>query len=220
MTETITKIIERNRLSLLKALDDNDQKECIRLIGLDLHNVSNKFGCNIINAYIMSRKKFNKSIFKILIDHNREYISKLKFYTHTNDLPPIYYSIVGNNYEACKMLIENGANINIKNKLNHSLLHSAVNYKASEICELLVENGADILAENDLGLRPSEYCCDILDQYSQSYRIYNYLKQKEKEQEELNQCFKRAHIEEDTEDPDIPKVEIETITEQKFIEIK
>jgi len=69
----------------------------------------------------------------------------MQFYNKYNDSSLHYAVRIKDNLEIVKLLIENGANINIQNNYLTSSLHNAVflidNF---EIVKLLIENGANI----------------------------------------------------------------------------
>ena len=55
------------------------------------------------------------------------------------------------NYEAAKLLIDHGANVNTKDLKNNSPIHNAVKRNAIDIVKLMIVNGADIKDKNDEG---------------------------------------------------------------------
>ena len=63
---------------------------------------------------------------------------------------PLYGSIVGHHTETVKLLIANGADVNVKNPLcSRTPLHLAAAYGYRDIVELLVDKGADVNARED-----------------------------------------------------------------------
>lgn len=56
-----------------------------------------------------------------------------------------------------KILIDNGADINYKNRYDETALLVAAREKHIEMCELLVENGADINVTDKEGNTPFTY---------------------------------------------------------------
>ena len=67
------------------------------------------------------------------------------------DMPPLTWAAMMGQTEATELLLQNGANINGKNKDENTALHLAVFLGRAEIAELLLKNGADISARNDDG---------------------------------------------------------------------
>lgn len=63
----------------------------------------------------------------------------------------LHAAVARNNYELCKMLIENGANVNAGQMENVTPLHSAAHRGNLQIIQLLVDNGADINLKMDNG---------------------------------------------------------------------
>ena len=106
-------------------------------------------------------------------------------------------AVAHENYDACKYLIEKGANVNLQTNYGLTALHYASHRHNYDICVLLVENGADILLGNYIGILPSN-CCG--NDSSKSKSLYRYFQQLELERKTLNQCFKRGHIETDDDD--------------------
>ena len=60
---------------------------------------------------------------------------------------PLHAAVARNNFEICKMLIENGADVNATQEQGISPLHSAAHRGNLKIVQLLVENGANIGAK-------------------------------------------------------------------------
>ena len=69
---------------------------------------------------------------------------------------PLHLAVLTSNKEIARLLIDNGADINIKAKDVDAgtPLHWAVYLGDREMAELLVEQGADVNAENKAGYRP------------------------------------------------------------------
>ena len=65
--------------------------------------------------------------------------------------PPLHYAVHNNNIEMSKLLIDNGANVNVKNMDKVTALMWAADIGNTEIAQLLLENGADIDAINFKG---------------------------------------------------------------------
>ena len=156
---------------------------------------------DIMKEFIIAiKRKQHDEVLRLIrlgADINYIYKNLISQYYGMN-VPPLFIAMIYSNYDICKILIENGANVNWKNIHNMSLLHLACCHTIDlPICELLIDNGADILAINTNGNRPIYYCV------SYSHR-YLYFKQKEAERETLNICFKRAQTDDDDkEEPEI-----------------
>lgn len=72
---------------------------------------------------------------------------------------PLYRSVVSNQVNSVKVLIEQGANANIQNRLGESPLHQAAYNNFIDIAEVLLANGADPnLAQHD-GDTPLHLAC-------------------------------------------------------------
>jgi ankyrin repeat protein len=63
----------------------------------------------------------------------------------------LHAAVAKNNYELCKLLIENGADVNISQMQNVTPLHSAAHRGNLSIVQLLVNHGATIEAKMDNG---------------------------------------------------------------------
>ena len=61
---------------------------------------------------------------------------------------------IDKNYELCKLLISNGADVNIKDKYSWTALHFACQGFQTDIVRLLLENGADVDPQNNFGNTP------------------------------------------------------------------
>lgn len=73
-----------------------------------------------------------------------------------NDIPPIFYAAQENNYEVVKLLIENGAEIDVQDKYgNTPLLQAISTYQIDErIVRLLLDYGADMNRKNFYNISP------------------------------------------------------------------
>lgn len=78
-----------------------------------------------------------KLFFEIM---NTDIDIKDKMYENT----PLHYSSMYNNKELTEYLIEHGATVNEKNKVNMSPLHYAANLVCDAVIEILLDNGADV----------------------------------------------------------------------------
>ncbi|MFC1781263.1 ankyrin repeat domain-containing protein [Planctomycetota bacterium] len=89
------------------------------------------------------------------------YIAELKDYEEIANLlrkngaedisPTLYGAFENGDIEQIKLLISQGADINVKINRGQTLLHMASERGDKEIAELLIENGADINAKNNAG---------------------------------------------------------------------
>ncbi|MDB4797386.1 ankyrin repeat domain-containing protein, partial [bacterium] len=61
------------------------------------------------------------------------------------------------NIEAVKLGLEEGANVNVKDKWGQTLLHHAANEDRKEIVELLIAAGADVKAKDEDGVTPLHF---------------------------------------------------------------
>ena len=71
---------------------------------------------------------------------------------------PLHYAVRSSNSKAVEVLINNNANPNIVNIVNHSTpLHNAASIGNKSILKLLLDNGADPNIANDYGKKPFDY---------------------------------------------------------------
>lgn len=71
--------------------------------------------------------------------------------TNPSKVNALHSATAKENYELCKILIENGANVNATQMQNVTALHSAVHRGNMALTQLLVENGADSALKMDNG---------------------------------------------------------------------
>ena len=72
------------------------------------------------------------------------------------NLPPLAWSALHGQTEATRLLIENGADVNMKDDKGSTPLHSAAVFGRAGVAKLLLENGADFQARNDDGATPAD----------------------------------------------------------------
>lgn len=71
--------------------------------------------------------------------------------TNPSKVTALHSAIAKENYELCKILLANGADVNAVQMQNVTALHSAVHRGNLELTKLLVENGASIGSKMDNG---------------------------------------------------------------------
>ena len=67
------------------------------------------------------------------------------------------FCILNKKFNKIKQLIEDGADINVRDDLNNTPLHYMVFNKSIDNIEYLVDNGADVNAINKFGFTPLDY---------------------------------------------------------------
>lgn len=67
---------------------------------------------------------------------------------------PIHVATIGGHIQIVKYLVENGANINIKNKYGDTALHFCVHHNCYQIYSYLLVKGADPNILNNVNLSP------------------------------------------------------------------
>lgn len=72
------------------------------------------------------------------------------------NLSPLVWSASHGQTEAARLLIENGADVNMKDGKRSTPLHSAAVFGRAGVAKLLLENGADFQARNDDGATPAD----------------------------------------------------------------
>ena len=137
--------------------DKNKIIECLQ---------SNNF--NYIKKCLLHGFKQNQVI---LDENNNEYLihilarkNKINILSDFNDIDydilnknketALIIAIENKNIDSCKILINNGANIKIKNKLDLSPLMLCCKYNLLDIAEILIKKGANVNEKNILGDTP------------------------------------------------------------------
>ena len=67
---------------------------------------------------------------------------------------PLNYAVMSGEKEAVEVLIDNGADVNVKDKYGSTPLHDASLGKHNEVVELLISKGADVNAKRGDGDTP------------------------------------------------------------------
>jgi ankyrin repeat protein len=92
---------------------------------------------------------------------------------------PLHHAVRIGNHRLCKLLLENGANPNLKNNLCSVPLHSAVFRMDTKMCLLLIEHGASIGIRDENGMTPLE----CIEEHPRTVRLLRAASQKTKESE-------------------------------------
>ena len=71
-------------------------------------------------------------------------------------MSPIYASVMCEQYEIAKLLIENGSDINVQEEDKNTALHQAVMIRNTELCKLLLDHGANYEIRGESNLTPLE----------------------------------------------------------------
>jgi ankyrin repeat protein len=98
-------------------------------------------------------RKYNPSYFKRLLLAGASPNAKS---TSGGGTRALQYAVESGDIKICELLVENGANPNLKDNIGLTSLHSAVYHKKTKICKILVENGADVDAKDKNGETPLE----------------------------------------------------------------
>ena len=72
------------------------------------------------------------------------------------NITPLAWSVLHGQTEAARLLIENGADVNIKDDDGSIPLHGAVVFGRADVAKLLIENGANLQARNNDGGTPAD----------------------------------------------------------------
>jgi ankyrin repeat protein len=137
-----------------------------------------------------------KSIYDWLVSNGVDINKHCKFIGHI----PLIYAINGMNrehdndcYAIIQDLLYRGTDIHNTNANGNTPLHLAAVRGLFDVCELLIRNGADIMALNTYGETSLDYA-----EYNPE--LVEFLKKINDEMQELRCIFKRAQIEEDSDD--------------------
>ena len=94
---------------------------------------------------------------KILLQNNSELLNQRDIKTRT----PLQYAILNHQTDIARYLIEQNADINLKDKDNDSPLHYTGIFGNREIAELLLAKGATSLIEgNNRQMTPLHFACE------------------------------------------------------------
>ncbi len=111
----------------------------------DLMNTHSNDGFTPLSlAGFFNRTEIAKSLIELGADSNLSA-------TNPSKVNALHSAIAKENFELCKLLIENGANVNAVQMQNVTALHSAVHRGNLDLTKLLVENNASIPAKMDNG---------------------------------------------------------------------
>lgn len=72
------------------------------------------------------------------------------------EMTPLAWSVTHGQTEATRLLIENGADVNMKDDNGSTPLHGAAVFGRADVAKLLVENGANLQVRNDDGGTPAD----------------------------------------------------------------
>ena len=73
---------------------------------------------------------------------------------NSHGLPPLYVAAQTGSVEACRLLLDLGADINYPNKFGHSPLHRAACLGHLDVCKFLVTNGCKLDTKTNWGFTP------------------------------------------------------------------
>jgi ankyrin repeat protein len=177
----INEINQLSQTPLIKAISNEYTKENKKLNFIKML-LENKADVNLRDennktAFIISKEKGYKNISKLLLQYgakeesyvpnsqslinaliNKEYNRAKEMinsdielnFVGTGDFSPLMCSI--ENIEVMKLLLEKGADVNLKNKMNMTALTMAVISNKQDAVKLLLENKADIHLKNYRGV--------------------------------------------------------------------
>ena len=152
-----------NALSL--ALQNNPNEEVAKLLiqaGADV-NAPHQMGVGFLDTPLHTVAAMHEdvtmsiSIAKALIDAGANLnstISRSSTLSFGVGHTPLHKAASVNHIEMVKLLLENGANINVKDDSDHSPLHLAIHGGHGELAKLLIESGAYIHSKNYNGNLP------------------------------------------------------------------
>ena len=72
------------------------------------------------------------------------------------NVTPLAWSVTHGHTEAVRLLIENGADVNMRDDNGSTVLHGAAVFGRTDVVKLLIENGADLQVRNNDGATPAD----------------------------------------------------------------
>jgi len=102
----------------------------------------------------------HKDIVELLIENGADKFKKYYDGASYREDTLLHLAVRGGNIEGAKLLIVNGIEVDIKNKIGETPLNLAVQCSRKKIVELLIENGADINIKDDKDKSPLHYAVD------------------------------------------------------------
>jgi ankyrin repeat protein len=73
---------------------------------------------------------------------------------YPHEITPLHAAVAKNNFDMVKLLVENGMNVNSRDKENKTPLYFAVQANFGDIAIYLLENGGDPFIKSDMGISP------------------------------------------------------------------
>lgn len=97
-------------------------------------------------------KNSNLDIINLFIKNKADIDNVAKgFFSHDvmyENVTPLHFAVILRYVKIAKLLIEQGANVNVQDKAKYTPLHYAVENNLTEVVEKLIEKGADVEIEN------------------------------------------------------------------------
>ena len=101
-------------------------------------------------------------ILELLLEENKKNIGmSLIDIRDRNSKIPLHHAIDVNNFEAVKLLLQYGSNLNLTDKEGNNSLHLAVKSRSLKICELIVSNIANINSRCNTGETALHISCNL-----------------------------------------------------------
>ena len=116
----------------------------------------------------MTKNKIHEACYNQDIESVKEYLAgispamlnkKLTDYSNPVQGTPLHIACTNGNIEIVKLLVEAGANIELKNVALQSPLSIAAEKNHGDIAEYLIDKGADIHSRGPNGLQPIHFAC-------------------------------------------------------------
>jgi len=141
--------IRPNALDLFTAIDRNRQNNAIQFL---LQNGAVPNGEILLLTMEKQRFDLAKQFIEAGVDVNYRYpLSR----NYADGMTPLLYASKWGNFEIIKLLVEKGANINIKAVNGDTALSIARKNNNEEICNYLTEHGATEIVNNNMPLQNS-----------------------------------------------------------------
>jgi ankyrin repeat protein len=121
--------------------------------GADVNWQTHKEGFAPIHFAFMAKEKKTRLV-RLLIDHRADVNLTAD---PSGGKAPLHMAVVFADIGLARLLLDNGADVNVRNKAGATPLHEAARMGLKQMVTLFIENGAEINARDQCGATPLDY---------------------------------------------------------------